>query len=62
MKYYGIKVLKKEIIVSVHGEEVTIPIDWADGMCGSIPVFDSRTKAIEYAKDEASVFELDGNK
>lgn len=62
-KLYAVQVLKKEVDVEVLGIKQSLPLSWADGMVGIIPVFDSLENAqiwadgseivaMEYSKNE----------
>jgi hypothetical protein len=43
--------------VKYLGNTVTVPLTWADGMVGVIPVFDNKEKAEKYS-DDMKVIEI----
>ncbi len=55
---WGVKLLKEEIIISGLGNNVSLHLDWADGMAGALPVFNSKEDALKYAKDENLIFKF----
>jgi len=61
--YYIVGALKKEhpINFPTSSEEgIPLPLSWADGMIGVLPVFDSYETAIEYAggKYEIQIYKI----
>lgn len=55
--HYMVGIVKKEHPVNVFGSEVTLPLTWADGMIGVMPVFENYESAETYAKGKA-VYEI----
>ena len=54
---FAVMVLNTEVDVSAHGI-VSVPLIYADGMVGAIPVFGSRTDAERFANGQYSVMEI----
>lgn len=53
--YYVVGALKFEHPINVKdlgGKDIHLPLAWADGMIGALPVFDDYEKAKEYAGDK----------
>lgn len=48
---YLAMMLKKDIVVEAFGNEYTLPFDFADGLIGMVPVFDTIENAKKYAGD-----------
>jgi len=55
-KIYAVGCVKKEHDVNVFGREQTLPLIWADGMIGVIPVFKTKADAEIYADGKADIF------
>lgn len=52
-------VIEKQKHIDVLGKEVALPLKWADGMIGTIPVFATREAAEKYRGDsKAQIFEI----
>ena len=52
-------VIEKQKHIDVLGKEVALPLKWADGMIGAIPVFTTRGAAEKYRGDsKAQIFEI----
>ena len=49
-EYHLPSVLKRNITVELNGQEIEFPLNWADGMLGAIPVFDTLENAEKYCK------------
>lgn len=61
IRYYGVRLVKKDLPIQVTGMPQTLPLQWADGMVGAIPIFDSFIDALKYAgDDEDLVFRMYG--
>ena len=52
---YLVMVVKKAHPIEVWGKEVELPLKWANGMVGCIPVFDTAESAAEYAGEKQKV-------
>jgi len=50
MALYGLLRLKKTLVVEVIGNKVDVPLVYADGMAGCLPVFKSKEDAVKYNK------------
>ena len=50
--------LNKEVEVNVMGTVVEVPLSYAEGMIGAIPVFDTREAAELFAGDDYSIAEI----
>ena len=50
MQYFVVNGLEKDITIEYMGIQRDIPLIWADGMVGIMPVFDSKKNAEKYAK------------
>lgn len=48
-KYYAIKLVESEREVQTPIGYAKLKLQWADGMCGAIPVFTNKKKAQKYA-------------
>jgi hypothetical protein len=51
MKLYVISAVEKKHSVDVFGTTHPLPLTWAEGMIGVIPVFDNKEDAEKYAGD-----------
>jgi hypothetical protein len=49
MKYYVVSVISKNHEIDSPMGRGVLPLVWADGMCGVMPVFTDKTKATDYA-------------
>lgn len=52
---YVVMMIKKSHPVDVLGREVDLKLDWADGMCGVMPVFATRKDALRYVKKDFEI-------
>jgi hypothetical protein len=52
---YLVMGVKKVHPIEVWGKEVELPLKWANGMVGCIPVFDTAESAAEYAGEKQKV-------
>lgn len=50
--------LKRAVEVQTPIGIEKIPLTWADGMAGAMPVFDSREAAERYAQGDYEIFEV----
>jgi len=48
-KYYAIKLVESEREVQTPIGYAKLKLQWADGMCGVIPIFTNKKKAQKYA-------------
>lgn len=55
---YAVLQLNKQVEVNVYGREIEIPLSYADGMIGAIPVFETREAAEVFAGDKYDVAEI----
>ena len=51
MKYYVPKMLKTHIDIELLGNKQELELNWATGMIGAIPVFDSLENLKNYSLD-----------
>lgn len=51
-------VLRRDITVEVMGLERKLPFDWADGMLGMMPVFDSEENARKWSNADITICEI----
>jgi len=59
---YGVEVMIKSTKISINGEEHNLPLTWADGMLGVMPIFKTREQAKTIANkfsSECNVLELE---
>jgi hypothetical protein len=49
---YLAMLMKKDIAIEVMGIEKTLPFDFADGLIGMMPVFDTPENARKYSPDK----------
>ena len=55
-EYFLVGAIRNEISIEVMGIARTVPLKWADGMTGAMPVFDTIEQAKEYKGDtEATI-------
>ncbi len=59
---YVVGVLQQELGIVSPGNEVDLPLTWAERMVGALPVFDSMDAAKEYANDEYEIFTITAEK
>ena len=59
MKLYLCQTLTEKIAVDVLGATKEIPLTWAKGMFGAIPVFKTREDAEEYSGGKRIVSEVE---
>ena len=52
---FAVLQLNETIEVDVMGREIELPLCYADGMIGAIPVFETREKAEEFAGDKYKI-------
>ena len=57
-RYWLVMVLNKTANLSIGGREIQIPLNFADGMIGAIPVFESQEAAVNFAGKEYKVMPL----
>jgi hypothetical protein len=55
---FAVLQLNKEVEVNVMGREVGVPLSYAAGMIGAIPVFDTRENAEEFSGDKYDIAEI----
>jgi len=55
---YMVLQLNKEIVVKVMGRDVELPLSYADGMVGAVPVFETKEAAEEFAGDRYKIAQL----
>lgn len=55
---YAVLQLNKEVEVNVMGREVEIPLSYADGMIGAMPVFDTKEAAELFAGDKYEIAQI----
>jgi hypothetical protein len=55
---FAVLQLNKEVEVQVFGRIETIPLTYADGMIGAIPVFETKEQAKAFAGDMYKIAEL----
>lgn len=62
MGMYLVMALKKEheavLVGPVGSTTIPVKIDWADGMIGALPVFNSREAAVKYAGGKYAVMQM----
>lgn len=58
-KGYMIAGMETDIILEVGGEDLKLPLCFAEGMIGAIPVFDTEENAKAFASEGISVFSLE---
>lgn len=63
-KGYMVAGMDTDISIDVGGTEVNLPLTYAEGMIGAMPIFDTEENAKAYASEGISVFTLilHGNK
>ncbi len=59
MKKYAVLCIKKDVVLEIYGAETKVPLSFAEGMIGAIPVFDTLEDANEYAGDKFQTATLD---
>jgi len=52
---YVVMCLKKSHPVDVVGREIDLTLNWADGMCGVMPVFTNMKDAKKYAQKKYEI-------
>jgi len=52
---YAVLALKKDADLQMPGKVVTIPLTWAKGMIGAIPLFNSWKAATKYAGEKYQI-------
>ena len=55
---YAVGAVKREITVQILGVEQKMPLNWIDGMVGTIPIFERWVDADKYAGDKFQVYEI----
>lgn len=55
---YVVLQLNKEVGVNVMGREIEVPLSYADGMIGAMPVFDTKGAAEVFAGDKYGISEI----
>jgi len=56
--FYGVKIVKPNIIVSVAGVGKKLKLSFAKGMVGAMPIFDTIENAQLFADGKAGLFEI----
>ena len=59
---YVVGAVKQSNPVSVLGREHDLPLTWADGMIGVLPVFDNISDANEYADGKYQILQIEVKK
>ena len=52
---YVVMMIKKSHPVDVLGRQIDLKLDWADGMCGVMPVFATKRDALRYVKKDYEI-------
>ena len=52
---YVVFQLNKELEVSVMGQDIKLPLSYAEGMIGAMPVFATKEEAKEWAGDKYKI-------
>lgn len=55
---FAVLQLNKEVSISVWGLDHEVPLCYAEGMVGAIPVFSTKEKAEAHAEDKYQIIEL----
>ena len=55
---YVVLQLDKALEVNVMGREIEVPLSYAEGMVGAMPVFDTKGAAEAFAGDEYEIAEI----
>lgn len=55
---YVVFQLNKELEVLIMGREIPIPLVYAEGMIGAMPVFDSKEAAEQFAGDKYKIAKI----
>jgi len=55
---YMVLQLNKEVEVNVMGRVVEVPLSYAEGMIGAVPVFDTKDAATKFAGDKYKIAQL----
>ena len=55
---FAVLQLNKKIEVCVLGQSQDVPLCYADGMIGALPVFETREQAEEFAGDDYKIAEI----
>ena len=55
---YVVKTIKKDIEVLVLGQPIKIPLSFADGMVGALPVFATREEARKYCEGDDTLISV----
>ena len=55
---FAVMTLNKTVELSVAGQEISLPLAYADGMVGAIPVFSTRDAAKKFAAGNCGVLEV----
>jgi len=58
-KLYLVMAVAKQHDVSIWGSRATLPLTWADGMIGVVPVFSTAEDAVRYADGKYEVGEVE---
>lgn len=53
---FAVMKIAKQVDIQILGKEHSIPLSFADGMLGAMPVFETRAQAEEYAGESAHVY------
>lgn len=62
MKIYMVMGVSNKQLVTVGGFNQSLPLIWADGMIGAIPVFSNKKKALKYAGGKFEVTKCETEK
>lgn len=58
-KGYMVAGMETDIILEVGGEDLKLPLCFAEGMIGAMPIFDTEENAKAFASEGISVFSLE---
>ena len=53
-----VSIVKEDIKIEVLGVEKSLPLVWADGMIGALPVFKNYDDAFKYAGGDSSLIDM----
>jgi len=57
-EYYAVARLKEDLTVEVMGINRTVPLKFADGMVGAMPIFESKEAAQAWAIPDTEIYKL----
>jgi hypothetical protein len=55
---YIVMCLKKSHPLAFGGQEIDLELNWADGMCGAMPIFKNRKSAEKYAENKYEIVKV----